>query len=210
MALGANGERALAHLRTAAQMLQEHERWPRPFETVQASCRSALDALLKEAGEDFEGPRDAQQQVNKEVAGLIRQAGRQRQTPLGKLLTALDAADVPDALEPKAGLGAKVERLIRIPKAHLPVPADPQPEYEALRELLDQAQDLDSLPADGDGQRALIHAREGHLRPACKHVELVDGEETKLGAFLDNTRRRAAKLSEERRAELDELGMRWS
>ncbi|WP_329324583.1 helicase associated domain-containing protein [Streptomyces luteogriseus] len=54
-----------------------------------------------------------------------------------------------------------------------------------------------------------FHAREGHLRPARKHVELVDGEEIKLGSFLDNTRRRAAKLSAERRAELDALGMRW-
>ncbi|MET9914612.1 Helicase associated domain protein [Streptomyces sp. NPDC006476] len=54
-----------------------------------------------------------------------------------------------------------------------------------------------------------FHAREGHLRPARKHVEVVDGEEIKLGAFLDNTRRRAAKLSPERRADLDHLGMRW-
>ncbi|MFF0143624.1 Helicase associated domain protein [Streptomyces sp. NPDC005227] len=54
-----------------------------------------------------------------------------------------------------------------------------------------------------------FHAREGHLRPARKHVELVDGEETKLGAFVDNARRRAGTLSEQRRAELDELGMRW-
>ncbi|WP_328550895.1 MULTISPECIES: helicase associated domain-containing protein [unclassified Streptomyces] len=54
-----------------------------------------------------------------------------------------------------------------------------------------------------------FHAREGHLRPARKHVELVDGEEVKLGAFLDNARRRAAKLSLERRAELNVLGMRW-
>ncbi|MFF0143286.1 helicase associated domain-containing protein [Streptomyces sp. NPDC005227] len=55
-----------------------------------------------------------------------------------------------------------------------------------------------------------FHAREGHLRPSRKHVELVDGEEAKLGAFLDNARRRAGKLSAQRRAELDELGMRWS
>ncbi|MFJ2239758.1 Helicase associated domain protein [Streptomyces sp. NPDC087859] len=54
-----------------------------------------------------------------------------------------------------------------------------------------------------------FHAREGHLQPARKHVELVDGEEIKLGAFLDNTRRRAAKLPTERRADLDALGMRW-
>ncbi|MEU3343155.1 helicase associated domain-containing protein [Streptomyces sp. NPDC006668] len=31
----------------------------------------------------------------------------------------------------------------------------------------------------------------------------------RLGAWLDNTRRRAAKLSPERRQALDELGMRW-
>jgi hypothetical protein len=54
-----------------------------------------------------------------------------------------------------------------------------------------------------------FHAREGHLRPARKHIEHVDGEEIKLGAFLDNTRRRAARLSAERRADLDALGMRW-
>ncbi|MER7679111.1 helicase associated domain-containing protein [Streptomyces sp. NPDC096934] len=54
-----------------------------------------------------------------------------------------------------------------------------------------------------------FHAREGHLRPARKHAELVDGEETKLGAFLDNARRRTAELSEQHCAELDELGMRW-
>ncbi|MGW2402601.1 hypothetical protein ACWCYY_39265 [Kitasatospora sp. NPDC001664] len=153
--LGANGERALAHLRTADQMLQEPERWPRPFETVQAACRSALDALLKEAGEDFEGPRDAQEQVNREIAALIEQAGKQDQTPLGKLLVALDAADVPDVLEPKAGLGASVRRLILIPSGRLPTLADPRPEYEALRELLDLAEKLEALPAGAD-QRALV------------------------------------------------------
>ncbi|MGY5061179.1 helicase associated domain-containing protein [Streptomyces sp. 900105755] len=53
------------------------------------------------------------------------------------------------------------------------------------------------------------HAREGHLTVPRKHVEDVNGEPVKLGAFLDNTRRRAAKLSPQRRAELDALGMRW-
>jgi hypothetical protein len=47
------------------------------------------------------------------------------------------------------------------------------------------------------------------LRPPRKHIEVVDGEEIKLGAFLDSSRRRAAKLSPERRAVLDELGIRW-
>ncbi|WP_241540002.1 helicase associated domain-containing protein [Streptomyces sp. M41(2017)] len=54
-----------------------------------------------------------------------------------------------------------------------------------------------------------FHAREGHLRAPRKAVEDVDGEQIKLGAFLDNARRRAAKLSEQRRAELDDLGLRW-
>jgi superfamily II DNA or RNA helicase len=55
-----------------------------------------------------------------------------------------------------------------------------------------------------------FHAREGHLRPARKHVEVVDGESHKLGAFLDNTRRRAGKLSTERRAQLAALGLEWA
>ncbi|MFG2030522.1 Helicase associated domain protein [Streptomyces sp. NPDC048825] len=54
-----------------------------------------------------------------------------------------------------------------------------------------------------------FHAREGHLRVPRKHVETVDGEQIRLGSFLDNTRRRAAKLTPERWAELDALGMRW-
>ncbi|MDQ0605269.1 hypothetical protein QF037_009614 [Streptomyces canus] len=54
-----------------------------------------------------------------------------------------------------------------------------------------------------------FHAREGHLQPARKHVEIIDGEEIKLGSFLDNARRRAGKLSAERRADLDALGIRW-
>ncbi|CAM5353042.1 helicase [Streptomyces canarius] len=57
------------------------------------------------------------------------------------------------------------------------------------------------------------HDREGHLRPARKHIERldVDGEavDIKLGMFLDNTRRRADKLTPERRDALNQLGMRW-
>ncbi|MFJ4633914.1 Helicase associated domain protein [Streptomyces sp. NPDC088847] len=55
-----------------------------------------------------------------------------------------------------------------------------------------------------------FHAREGHLRPGRKHVEVVDGESHKLGAFLDNTRRRVGKLSPERRAQLAALGLEWA
>ncbi|MEU8712423.1 helicase associated domain-containing protein [Streptomyces sp. NPDC001414] len=47
-----------------------------------------------------------------------------------------------------------------------------------------------------------------------QHVEITgndDGQHAavKLGAWLDNTRRRATKLNEERRTALDVLGMRW-
>ncbi|WP_430381373.1 Helicase associated domain protein [Streptomyces arenae] len=62
-----------------------------------------------------------------------------------------------------------------------------------------------------------FHAREGHLQVPRQHIEITgngDGSHgpaaVKLGAWLDNTRRRAAKLSPERRAALDQLGMRWS
>ncbi|MFF4533774.1 Helicase associated domain protein [Streptomyces sp. NPDC001407] len=67
------------------------------------------------------------------------------------------------------------------------------------------------------------HAREGHLNVPRKHVEHLepeggatgrqgDAEElttVKLGTFVDNSRRRADKLTEQRRADLDALGMRW-
>ncbi|MFI1212403.1 Helicase associated domain protein [Streptomyces sp. NPDC020802] len=63
-----------------------------------------------------------------------------------------------------------------------------------------------------------FHAREGHLRPARKHVEVVDvkgggegdQEAVKLGAWLDNTRKRVGKLSTERRAQLVALGVEWA
>ncbi|MGW6489652.1 helicase associated domain-containing protein [Streptomyces sp. NPDC055056] len=59
-----------------------------------------------------------------------------------------------------------------------------------------------------------FHAREGHLRVPRKHVEEIAGDDgqvvgLRLGGWLDNTRRRADKLSAACRTELDELGMRW-
>ncbi|MFJ7305672.1 helicase associated domain-containing protein [Streptomyces sp. NPDC099088] len=60
-----------------------------------------------------------------------------------------------------------------------------------------------------------FHTREGRLRVPRKHVEEIAGEDgevvgLRLGGWLDNTRRRADKLSAERRTALDELGMRWA
>ncbi|MEU3219810.1 helicase associated domain-containing protein [Streptomyces sp. NPDC006971] len=68
-----------------------------------------------------------------------------------------------------------------------------------------------------------FHARAGHLRVPRKHIEQIGTEAglvgrqngtdgvvvAKLGTWLDNVRRRAAKLPERRRVELDQLGMRW-
>ncbi|WP_326763461.1 helicase associated domain-containing protein [Streptomyces sp. NBC_01591] len=68
-----------------------------------------------------------------------------------------------------------------------------------------------------------FHAREGHLRVPRKHVEQLETEDAlsdrqcgadgaavvKLGTWLDNVRKRAAKLPEQRRADLNALGMRW-
>ncbi|WP_228049430.1 helicase associated domain-containing protein [Streptomyces justiciae] len=54
-----------------------------------------------------------------------------------------------------------------------------------------------------------FHAREGHLRVPRQHREHVDGELLGLGSFISNARRRADKLSPERRDALTDLGMRW-
>ncbi|MFD7527433.1 Helicase associated domain protein [Streptomyces sp. NPDC059849] len=67
-----------------------------------------------------------------------------------------------------------------------------------------------------------FHAREGHLRVPRKHIEHLEGgaavgrqngaEEpvtVRLGTWLDNARKRADKLTGQRRADLDALSMRW-
>ncbi|WP_372349468.1 helicase associated domain-containing protein [Streptomyces sp. KL116D] len=70
-----------------------------------------------------------------------------------------------------------------------------------------------------------FHAREGHLqvppqahragaahrgRPRRAGAERgADGVPVALGMWLANTRRRADKLSAQRRDDLDQLGMRW-
>nr|WP_079083522.1 DEAD/DEAH box helicase [Streptomyces antibioticus] len=54
-----------------------------------------------------------------------------------------------------------------------------------------------------------FHAREGHLRVGRHHREDVAGEPVGLGSFISNARRRADKLSTERREALTALGMRW-
>jgi hypothetical protein len=54
-----------------------------------------------------------------------------------------------------------------------------------------------------------LHAREESLHVPRRHVEEVDRVPYRLGMFLGNSRRRADKLMPERRAELDQFGMRW-
>ncbi|MEW2298018.1 helicase associated domain-containing protein [Streptomyces sp. NPDC006743] len=52
--------------------------------------------------------------------------------------------------------------------------------------------------------------REGHLRVPRKAVEVLpDGTEIKLGAVIDNTRRRADKLTDQQRAQWTALSMHW-
>ncbi|MEV4927256.1 helicase associated domain-containing protein [Streptomyces roseoverticillatus] len=69
-----------------------------------------------------------------------------------------------------------------------------------------------------------FHGREGHLNVPRKHIEQLEPEggptgpqggtegllAVKLGMVLDNIRKRADKLTEQRRADLDALGMRWT
>ncbi|MEV5508263.1 DEAD/DEAH box helicase [Streptomyces orinoci] len=69
-----------------------------------------------------------------------------------------------------------------------------------------------------------FHTREGHLNVPRKHIERLEPEggrtgrqdgaegrqEVKLGMVLDNLRKRAGKLTAQRRADLEALGMRWS
>lgn len=43
--------------------------------------------------------------------------------------------------------------------------------------------------------------KKGRMRVPRKHVETVDGEVIRLGSFVDNSRRKAAKLSVEPRAD---------
>ncbi|KUN58201.1 helicase [Streptomyces griseorubiginosus] len=52
--------------------------------------------------------------------------------------------------------------------------------------------------------------REGHVRVPRKAIEHVDGVPHKIGAFLDNCRRRVGGMSAERRAELAALGFEWA
>ncbi|KAF5991749.1 helicase associated domain-containing protein [Streptomyces sp. WAC00263] len=59
-----------------------------------------------------------------------------------------------------------------------------------------------------------FHAREGHLRVGRNHVEDTAGDggesvSVRLEGWSDNTRRRSDRLTPERRAALDALGMRW-
>ncbi|WP_157594902.1 hypothetical protein [Streptosporangium amethystogenes] len=51
-AQGANGERAVNLLATAGMMLSTPQRYPAAAEVAQSCCRSALDSILKIAGDE--------------------------------------------------------------------------------------------------------------------------------------------------------------
>ncbi|MFE7111994.1 helicase associated domain-containing protein [Streptomyces sp. NPDC057575] len=73
------------------------------------------------------------------------------------------------------------------------------------------------------GRARQFHAREGHLRVPRKHVEQErteaglagrqEGDDgvvaVEFGTWLDNVHKRADRLTGQRRADLDALGMRW-
>ncbi|MFD9687367.1 hypothetical protein ACFWXO_16605 [Kitasatospora sp. NPDC059088] len=165
-ALGTNGQRALGHLRDAQQKLAEAHRWAQPFEGALASCRSAIDSLLKEAGEEFEGIRDAQEQVFKELRAFLRRPTGPTK-PMDKLLAALDTSEEPpEHLDPRAGIGRALQPLIKMPSERLPDPGDPGPEYAAVRELLTEVAGLSALPDRPEDQRPLLDvlARLHHAR----------------------------------------------
>jgi hypothetical protein len=52
-----------------------------------------------------------------------------------------------------------------------------------------------------------FHAREGHLNVPQRHIEKIEGEPVRLGQWLSNLRRRRSGLSEQRQADLAELGL---
>ncbi len=54
-----------------------------------------------------------------------------------------------------------------------------------------------------------FHTREGRLRVPREHVERLEAVVVKLGTWLDNVRKRVAKLPEQWRADLDALGIPW-
>ncbi|MET9662354.1 Helicase associated domain protein [Streptomyces sp. NPDC006510] len=95
-----------------------------------------------------------------------------------------------------------------------------EPAQEAERPVKRTQDDMWALNLRAAQQ---YHAREGHLRVPRKHAEHLemenrpaghqDGAEgpvvVKLGTWLDNVRKRADKLTEQRRGDLDALGMRW-
>ncbi|MFJ7154023.1 Helicase associated domain protein [Streptomyces sp. NPDC101118] len=55
-----------------------------------------------------------------------------------------------------------------------------------------------------------FHHRERHLNVPRGHVETVAGVPYRLGAWVANARSRAARLTPERVAQLESLGMRWA
>ncbi|WP_406016344.1 helicase associated domain-containing protein [Streptomyces sp. NBC_00984] len=95
-----------------------------------------------------------------------------------------------------------------------------EPAEEAERPVRRTQDDMWALNLTAARQ---FHGREGHLRVPRKHAEHLEMEEgpggrqggaegvvvVKLGMWLDNVRKRADRLTEQRRADLDQLGMRW-
>ncbi|MFF3249089.1 helicase associated domain-containing protein [Streptomyces sp. NPDC002870] len=55
-----------------------------------------------------------------------------------------------------------------------------------------------------------FRTREGHLDVPQRHTEDLNGDLVRLGQWINNARRRRDRLTADRIAELDALGMQWA
>ncbi|MFF2618572.1 hypothetical protein [Kitasatospora sp. NPDC058046] len=180
--LGGNGLRALGHLRDARIMLSEAGRWEQPYEAVMASCRAAIDSLLKEAGREFEGVFDAQEAAYRELQAFLGSADRKPVRPAGPLdalLAAVVAAEeMPPVLDPRTGLGAAVGKLLAVPAKYRP---DPTAEFEAVTALLALMAPMTALPPAGAEEQkpllaALAAVRETRGRSTARRAERAQAD----------------------------------
>lgn len=101
-----------------------------------------------------------------------------------------------------------------IPNASTPNSSAPWPTWASTRQP-------PSAPPGGPSarerafRRALAAARdfrtrEGHLNVPQRHIEVLNGDLVRFGQWINNARRRRDRLTADRIAELDALGMQWA
>jgi hypothetical protein len=55
-----------------------------------------------------------------------------------------------------------------------------------------------------------FHDREGHLNVPQRHIEDLNGDQVRLGQWINNARHRRDRFTPDRIAALDALGMQWT